>query len=835
MRKKADVMIEKSIFFLRQRLFYLEFTILLVLLCYCYASFSPQKVHYAGYYVSLLLGLSLLSVIRFFVKRWSDSTNVLFVSFSSLFLLLSLVFSVISSSDQMCPLQSRYSYFFVLSQPGYILFYLFHCLSIVDICISVVRIFEKNELSGHKTLRYQTLFMGIIWSCIYLALSGFFISNTQVTGDEPHILLNATSLINDGDLNLLNNYEQQDYAHFYAGELLPQPADKVRTAEIRSYHSPVMTLLMVPGMFVAGRIGAVLTMVFIGSLLMSLLQRWLLLFFTPRDVVPLVFICGMSVPFSAYVFRIFPEVPAALCIVVILHIIASKKILSLKDIIQTGIVCLFLVMLKVRFAPLAVVFSGYCFYAFFHHRQKRMVLLIGSIAVFAAGAFIFIVSVVDAPLFLSRYFHIIRDYAKIMTRWDHSSVSAFFGLFFDQEYGLFFYGPLFVVGLFGYFIHPGEKIPRRIRVLLVVAISVYYFSLVKHKSLTWHGGWAPPIRFLCVTIPLYLPFLASFLSKMQKWKRPLVFVLVAYAWFLSYLFFFQPFLAFNDLDGSAKWMSYVAHMTTVPIPSYFPSFVRPNTAIVFWIISLFLMWGIWYSISVFFSRSHEPWQDELCSSGKLNLCTISRADTGKIIIIFFAIALTFFALHWAPTWNLEAEDRLDFRKSSGRFFPAEDAAENERVPLFRNGWEMTTNGRLIGQFRTIFYYYRVQIWAKGTAVNKVWPHLTVSIDDKQTFETSIRTEEIVPFPHEYKKIARQINDELSIRAVRWQSFEFKVRLNPGIHTIALEFTNDERNIDTGEDRNLIIDRVTFIPAPFPRFKDSFELSLFPHFLYGNIR
>ena len=42
------------------------------------------------------------------------------------------------------------------------------------------------------------------------------------TGDEPHYLLGAISLVKDGDFNVYNNYANQDYREFGYEELHPQ-------------------------------------------------------------------------------------------------------------------------------------------------------------------------------------------------------------------------------------------------------------------------------------------------------------------------------------------------------------------------------------------------------------------------------------------------------------------------------------------------------------------------------------------------------------------------------------------------------------------------------------
>ena len=57
---------------------------------------------------------------------------------------------------------------------------------------------------------------------VYLALIPRFLAySSPPTGDQPFYLLMTASLVQDGDLNLRNNYERRDYGKFY--EQAPHP------------------------------------------------------------------------------------------------------------------------------------------------------------------------------------------------------------------------------------------------------------------------------------------------------------------------------------------------------------------------------------------------------------------------------------------------------------------------------------------------------------------------------------------------------------------------------------------------------------------------------------
>ena len=75
-----------------------------------------------------------------------------------------------------------------------------------------------------------------------------------ITGDIPHYLLAVQSLVEDGDFDLQNNYENpESHAAYFSGALYPQQYAPGTTRPFRSVGLP---LLLAPGWMVAGYPGA---------------------------------------------------------------------------------------------------------------------------------------------------------------------------------------------------------------------------------------------------------------------------------------------------------------------------------------------------------------------------------------------------------------------------------------------------------------------------------------------------------------------------------------------------------------------------------------------------
>src|SRR5687767_9845459 len=89
-----------------------------------------------------------------------------------------------------------------------------------------------------------------IWS---LTTHGKF-SNS---GDEPHYLMIAESLISDGDLDLENNFREGDQRWFGADDLAPGPhAYRTRSGALWSVHDVGVPIVVAPVYAVASRLAA---------------------------------------------------------------------------------------------------------------------------------------------------------------------------------------------------------------------------------------------------------------------------------------------------------------------------------------------------------------------------------------------------------------------------------------------------------------------------------------------------------------------------------------------------------------------------------------------------
>lgn len=144
--------------------------------------------------------------------------------------------------------------------------------------------------------------------------------------DEPQYLLTATSLWEDGNLDISDERAQGRADEFYDAPLPVQTS--VLDGGVRiSPHDPLLPLLLAPAVGLGGWIGAKVMLALLAGLLAGTLA-WVL--GTRWNVTPLMAglvaaVAGMSTPFAVYGNQVYPELPAALVVVVAIAAIVPAR------------------------------------------------------------------------------------------------------------------------------------------------------------------------------------------------------------------------------------------------------------------------------------------------------------------------------------------------------------------------------------------------------------------------------------------------------------------------------------------------------------------------------
>src|SRR4051812_7265914 len=132
---------------------------------------------------------------------------------------------------------------------------------------------------------------------------------SDYAGDEPHYLLIAKSIVQDGGTDLRDDYAAHGYSEFYPYRLTPHGA--LTKGRLNEPHSVGFALLIAPAFAIAGAKGVEVFMAAITALALVLAYA------LARRVVPdpwalgATLAVGLSPPLLAYSTAVYPELTAA--------------------------------------------------------------------------------------------------------------------------------------------------------------------------------------------------------------------------------------------------------------------------------------------------------------------------------------------------------------------------------------------------------------------------------------------------------------------------------------------------------------------------------------------
>ena len=406
------------------------------------------------------------------------------------------------------------------------------------------------------------------------------------TGDEPHYLVIAQSLLNDGDVSVLNNYRNGDYLRYYPGALRPHFTGMEVNGRRYSLHAPGLPALIAPAFGVGGYwavVAWVAALVALGSALV-----WKAAYIFTRDSGAAWFgwaSVALTAPVVLHGPLIYPDGVAGALIAggVVALACASNQSRAAPAIerqtddrvlpwplvgsVGAGIAVGLLPWLHVRLA-LPAAFLGLAIFL----RIARTFPRAGwwrDVATFAAPI---VIGVGSWIAFYRIHYGSFNPAASFGTATlDVSRVPVgLLGLMADQEVGLLPNAPvhlLWLGGLWSIF-----KRDRRVGVELLMIVGPYAIATSAYHS--WWAGASPPARFL---VPIVFPFgvaLAALWARQDRRGRSVSMVLLGVSVLIAAALAFggDGVLAYSGGTGRAPVLDWLSPL--VDLPRGFPSFLR---------------------------------------------------------------------------------------------------------------------------------------------------------------------------------------------------------------------------------------------------------------------
>jgi len=410
------------------------------------------------------------------------------------------------------------------------------------------------------------------WIAPFFLVGGvLWTSQCELSGDEPHYLLMAYSLVHDGDLDLANNYQNRDYERFYhRGELSPQGLDHKVGDKLYSYHPLGPALLILPGFAVLGRLGTSVTIACLGAWTLFLLLR--VLEYRGAGGLPLVAIGAVGLfsgPLFLFSGLVYPEIPTA-CLVALVLLFFLEGLWG-----WVGVVCGGLLWMHNRNALLVIPLLSFVLVSIWKKEGRDW----GKIFRLGTGFLL--------PLSgLAFYFRILYGVWTPLGAHHEAFTSlfgifrfpvGFFGLILDQECGLWVHFPVFALAGAGGILlwKSGDPLDKTI----VGTFVFYYLFMSFYENL----GLTPAARYMAGVSPLLLAMLYPVFERLKEgdpW-RTLALLLGVLGAVINWVLSAVPWMRYNKLEGENWMLKMTGDALHFPLTLLEPSFhsrvIEPRT------------------------------------------------------------------------------------------------------------------------------------------------------------------------------------------------------------------------------------------------------------------
>lgn len=456
------------------------------------------------------------------------------------------------------------------------------------------------QFFSHLPTRKKLIILFLAAFLVY-NLCTFVLVSQKITfsGDEPYYLLTSHSLIKDKDINLANNYAQEDYFSFYSKEKNPRFRLGMYAREgqkgpnyIYPINLPGVSVLVLPSYWLSQHFhGVLLTFILKGSLIIWGILLGLQLYLLARELwgdekiaLQLWLLYSFSAPVLFFAIHLYSEIPIALFSIYVYRKVRSKKPLTLFHYVFMG----FLLSLFFWFGLKYNLLFGTMLLVsmYFLLKEHRAGIKILSFLLFPLLSltlfYTFIHSIYGTFSPFSVYEGVLTP--ERLQAFKDAALSAplsmrfdtLLNYFLDQRDGLLLYSPFYVFAFLG-FVEIFRRSKRDFFILLLIpAPYILNYAFFTHRQ-----GYSPQGRIL--TPVSWILGLAVGYFLIHNRKRIYAFLF----WFLScvgvaialFLLWhphslYQP--TTNEFTSRAGEMFVQLSNMYIFLPNVLPSFIKVN-------------------------------------------------------------------------------------------------------------------------------------------------------------------------------------------------------------------------------------------------------------------
>jgi hypothetical protein len=461
----------------------------------------------------------------------------------------------------------------------------------------LTRLAIKNE--SQSPLVWHRAWVAAVGAVILVSTTGWTAKVSWPDGDGTAYLMVAHSILNDRDLDLRNNFARRDYLGFFPaempGKVFGQPlAARARGSQmaIAQDHHTVpgangeelvrhdigLSLVVLPGYAIAGRVGALIALNLIAVAAAFAVFEIALILGGLAGALHTWALFAFSAPVLAFSGEFFPEIAgtavATWAAVLILRWSTSGRHSLL---VLIGVLLGVLPWLCVRYWIIggALCLVTLMLMVISTQSQAHSKRVIGLVALGGPG----LISVVLFAWFdyvhfgtllpNAGYISIVSQQPQFFRRGD----IGLSGLLFDRGFGLLPVAPIYVFAAAGALILLRRQ--RRQAAVLLVPAACYAFFMAFSRY--WYAGWTPPARYLVAALGLVAPAIAMVLQNRRARYGGLA--LGVWSWGIAICYVAVPVARFPSIiDFTRSGWQELVRRPGFDISVLFPSLVAASPA-----------------------------------------------------------------------------------------------------------------------------------------------------------------------------------------------------------------------------------------------------------------
>lgn len=409
---------------------------------------------------------------------------------------------------------------------------------------------------------------------VFLASLAFYVvcgvrslDRIGVSGDEPHYLVIAHSLLVDHDLQIENNHRQGDYRAFFDDTLQPDYLRRGVDEQIYSIHAPGLPVLVMPGYAIDGARGAIVTVcVFAALAAVAIFDTALSIGGFGVAWVTCLLVC-IAVPVVPLAWSLYPE---TIALAVVAWAVRWSEDRSMSDravawFARGGCLAV-LPWLHTKFVVILAAFAVWMLVRL-RRRIRVAIAFVAPIAVSLVAWLTFfdvIYGTFDPQAPYGSTSRQVNQLANIPR--------SLLGMLVDQKFGLLIYAPAYVAAIVGAWLALTR--PRWRPFALGLIATAALFVVASARFYMWWGGSSAPARFLVPIVPLLAALVALALTESRAPIRGVIAALASVNVIVALVAVTaaERKLLFSNPHGTSNFVH--AFEGSVPLDAMLPTFTE---------------------------------------------------------------------------------------------------------------------------------------------------------------------------------------------------------------------------------------------------------------------